>query len=141
MILPKASRYPKTFKVKDEYKNNKLMSFCIDDDELLEKYETIWIKIEDLKNVELNALPVYDDRYMKTKVGTYGDKIYTIFHGLNMPEDGVEWESFKIISIDPLLLYEYKYYLQVYLENCVYIIVGKKMRNYLDENIFETGVD
>ena len=90
MILPKTSRYPKTFKVKDEDKNNKLMSFCIDDYELLEKYETIWIKIEDLKNVELNALPVYDDWYMKTKVGTYGDKIYTIFHGLNMPEDGVE---------------------------------------------------
>ena len=25
------------------------MSFCLDDDKLLEKYRTIWTKIEDLK--------------------------------------------------------------------------------------------
>ena len=43
------------------------MSFPINDKKLLEKYKTIWIKIEDLKNIELNALPVYDDRYIKIK--------------------------------------------------------------------------
>ena len=37
------------------------MSFHMDDEKLLEKYKTIWTKIEDLKNIELNALPVYDD--------------------------------------------------------------------------------
>ena len=47
-----------------------LMSFHIDDDELLEKYEAIWAKVEDFKNMELNALPVYDDRCMKTKIRT-----------------------------------------------------------------------
>ena len=45
MKLPKMSGYVKTFKVKDKGKYNKLMSLCIDDDELLEKYETIWTKI------------------------------------------------------------------------------------------------
>ena len=35
---------------------------------LLEKYKTIWTKIEDLKTIELNALPVCDDRYTKTKI-------------------------------------------------------------------------
>ena len=43
-----------------------LMSFHIDDKELLEKYKAIWTKIEDFKNIELNALPVYDNRYIKT---------------------------------------------------------------------------
>ena len=52
----------------DKDKNNKLMSFRIDDEKLLEKYKAIWTKIEDLKNIELNALPVYDDRYIKTKI-------------------------------------------------------------------------
>ena len=65
------SGYVKTFKVKD--KNNKLMSFRKNDEKLLEKYKTIWTKIEDLKNTELNALPAYDDRYTKTKIKTYGD--------------------------------------------------------------------
>ena len=67
-IMPKMSGYVKTFKVKegDKDKSNKLMSFHIDDEKLLEKYKAIWTKIEDLENIELNALPVYDDRYIKT---------------------------------------------------------------------------
>ena len=45
------SGYFKTFKVQDgdKDKSNKLMSFCIDDENLLEKYKTIGTKIEDLK--------------------------------------------------------------------------------------------
>ena len=71
------SRYVKTFKVKDgdKDKNNKLISFRIDDGKLIEKYKAIWTKIEDLKNIKLNALPVYDDRCMKIKTRTYGDKV------------------------------------------------------------------
>ena len=62
MILAEMSEYVKTFKVKDgdKDKNNKLMSFRIDDDNLLERYKSTWTKIEDFKNIELNALPVYD---------------------------------------------------------------------------------
>ena len=37
------------------------MSFHIDDEKLLEKYKTIWRKIEDLKIIELNALPAYNE--------------------------------------------------------------------------------
>ena len=97
----------KTFKVEegDKDKNNKLMSLCINDEKLLEKYKANWTKIEDLKNIELNILPVYDDRYIKSKIRTYGDKIYTNFGGLNEPEDDIECESFTIISIDSLLVY------------------------------------
>ena len=40
------------------------MSYHIDNDKLLEKYKTIWTKIEDLSNIELIALPVCDNRYM-----------------------------------------------------------------------------
>ena len=39
----------------------------------------------------------------KTKTTRYGDEVYTKFGGLNMPEDGVECESFITISIDSLL--------------------------------------
>ena len=48
-IMPKMSGYVKTFRVKegDQDKNNELMSFCIDDEKLLEKYKAIWTKIED----------------------------------------------------------------------------------------------
>ena len=42
------------------------MSFRISNEKLLEKYKVIWTKTEDLKNIELNFLLVYDDRYIKT---------------------------------------------------------------------------
>ena len=70
--------------------------------------------------IELNALPDYGDRYIKTKIKTYGDKVYTDFRGLNLPEDEIEYESFTVASNDSLLVYENKYYLQVYLDNCAY---------------------
>ena len=57
------------FKVKDEDENksNKLMSSDINDEKALEKCKTIWIKIEDLENIKLNALPAYDVRHIKAK--------------------------------------------------------------------------
>ena len=117
LILPKMNGYVKIFKDKGEDKNKKLPSLLIDDDKLLGKYKTIWTKTEDLQNIKLNALPVYNDRYIKTEIRRYGDKVYTNFRGLNVPEDGVECKSFTVISTDSLLNSDNKYYLQVYLDN------------------------
>ena len=63
-MISKISGYVEACKVED--KINKLMSFRIDDKRLLEK--SIWTKIEDFKNIKSNFLPVYDDRYIKTKI-------------------------------------------------------------------------
>ena len=54
LILLKMIDYVKTFKVKDgdQDKNNKLMSFRIDNERLLEKYKAIWTKIEDWINLK-----------------------------------------------------------------------------------------
>ena len=70
LIMSDVNEYVKTIKIKDgdKGKNNKLMPFHIDDEKLLEKYKAIWTKIEYLKCIELNALPVYDNRYIKTKI-------------------------------------------------------------------------
>ena len=54
---------------------------------------------------------------MKTKIRTYGDKTHTNFRGLNVPENGVECKSFTVISIDALLVYDDRYYLQIYSDN------------------------
>ena len=129
----------KTFAVKE--RNNKLMSFQIDNEKLLGKYKVIWTTIEDLKNIKLNALPVYDDKLMKTKTRTFGDKVHTNFRGLNVPEDDKECESFTVISINSLLVYDKEYFLQVYLENCAYKIVNKQMADYLDEILFEDFIN
>ena len=57
-----------------------------------------------------------------------------------MPKDDKECESLTVISIDCLLVYENKYYLQVYLDNCAYKFVNKQITYYLDENFFEDSI-
>ena len=91
LTLPKLSEYIKTFKDKggEKKKNNKLLSLSTDNDKLLEKYKNIWTKIEDLINIEVEVLPVYDNNYVKTDIRTYGNKVHNNFQGLTIPEDGV----------------------------------------------------
>ena len=50
-MLPKMSNMFKHLKLK--IKTNLCLSV---DEKLLEKYKTIWIKIEDLKHIEVNAV-------------------------------------------------------------------------------------
>ena len=102
LIMSKMTGYVKTFKIED--KNNKLKSFSIYDKKLLEKHKASWTKIEDFKNIKLNAWPVYDDRYIKIKIRTYGNNIYTSFSDSNVPEDDIDFESFIVNSIDFLLV-------------------------------------
>ena len=117
LVMPRTSGYIQTFKVED--KNNELMSFRIDHKKLLEKYGAIWTKIEDLQDIiKLKALPVYDDGYIKTKIRTYDNRVYTNICGLNVPENDVECESFTVISI-----YEKynnkKHYLGIFRQLCL----------------------
>ena len=74
-------------------------------------YIAIWTKIKDSNNIKLNALWDIKIRYMKTKIKTYDDKVYTNFLDLNVPEDDIECESFIVIYINYLLVYDKKYYL------------------------------
>ena len=67
-----------------------------------------------------------------TKIGTYGNKVYTKFRVLNELENNIECESFTVTSIDSLLVYENKY-----LDDYAYKIVNKEMTDFLDEKIFD----
>ena len=75
------------------------MSLCINDNKLLEKCKTIWTNTEHLKNIKLDALPVFNYRYIKAKIRTYGDKAYTHFRDLDVPEDCIECESLTVNSM------------------------------------------
>ena len=61
-------------------------------------------KIEDLKNIKLNVLPVNNDGYIEAKIRTFGNKVYTNFRGSSVPKDDIECVSFTVISIDSLLV-------------------------------------
>ena len=83
----------------------------IDDDMLLEKCKCKWTKIEELKGTELSAILVHDDNYIKTKIRTNSHKVAREFHGLVVPENGIESGCITIISINFFFIYEKKCYL------------------------------
>ena len=78
----------------------------------MRSYKPIRNKIEDLINIELNALTIYYDIYIyiyiyiKYKIRTYSDKVYA-----KVLEDDIRCEFSTIISIDYLHAYENKHYL------------------------------
>ena len=59
-----------------------MTSFHLNDEKLLKKYKAIWTKIEDLENMNLNVLHVSDEFKRRTKIKTFGDKVYTSFRSL-----------------------------------------------------------
>ena len=73
--------------------------------------------------------------YAKNKIKEYDDKFNTISWDLHVPEIGVIGELFTVFSIDSLLLYEKKYYLQVYLDNCAYKIVNTELIDYHEDKL------
>ena len=65
------------------FDSNKAMSFKASDNKLLKKYNKIWGKISNLLNIEFDSQPVYGDgdKYIKTKLKMYGDRVNTNFQG------------------------------------------------------------
>ena len=103
------------------------------------KYKAIWTKVEDFKNVKLNSLPFYDE-ISKLQNKNNSDNVYTNFSDWDVQEDDTECESFRIVSIDSLLVYESKYYMEVYLDKYVYTITSKQMVDSLADNLFENQI-
>ena len=62
------------------------MSFLIKDDELSWKYNEIWEKVNNRIKKEFDSKPVYNEKYLKTKIKSYDGKINKNFHNNKYPE-------------------------------------------------------
>ena len=56
----------------------------IKDDELLEKYNTIWDKVSANVKNQFHGLPFYNKEYSKIKIKSHGDKV-TNFYDKEIP--------------------------------------------------------
>ena len=78
------------------------MFFKAIDNRLLKKPTKIWKKISILVGKEFDSEPVYDDndKYMKTKIKSYGSKLNTNLQGKKVNENGLkENPSYKCLSL------------------------------------------
>ena len=126
-MLSKASAYVKSFDGQ-----NKWMHFLIEDDELLENYNTVWDKVSaDIKN-EFDSKSVYNKNLLKAKIKSHGDKI-TDFYDKEILKMDSNHICLGVVSLDSALKEGENYYPQVFLKESKYI--EKKVIKHINDNL------
>ena len=96
----------------------KNMSFWIKDDEVWDKYDKTWDVIKDKLNVKFHSEPVYEYKYLKTKVREFNGEIKTNFLNNGIPKENIHYYCIACITFDSVSKLNKKNHLQVYLEEC-----------------------
>ena len=95
----------------------------------------IWNKIKILIKEEWNSELLYNDKYIKTKIKIYNDKVYTNFQHNKIPKDNEYCVCLSVILLDPIFVDSDKeYYSQISLEECKYAIKDRKI-NTINEDL------
>ena len=81
VIRPLCIKLPQMIEYVKFFDSNKAMSCKVSDKKLLKKYTKIWGRVSSLTGKEFYSEPVYgdSDKYIKTKIKPYGDKVNTNF--------------------------------------------------------------
>ena len=83
----------------------------------------------------MNSEPVYNDKYIKTKIKIYNDRVYTNFQHNKIPKDYEYCACLPVILLDSIFVNLSKeYYPQKFLE-FKYEIKDKKILNKVNENL------
>ena len=108
------------------------MSFMIEDDSVLVKYNEIWNNIKETKGINFHGNPVYDIKYIKAKIKEFKSIVNTNFLGNEVPKESVHHTFIACTSIDSVMKMDKKSHPQVYLEECKYKIKKKKIPEFID---------
>ena len=108
--LPQMNAYAKYCE-----KNSKYLNHLVNDKEILKNHSEIWNKIKSLIKKEFNSEPVYNDKYIKTKIKIYNDRVYTNFQHNKIPKDNEYCANFSVILLDSIFVnsiqeYYHKYF-------------------------------
>ena len=119
------------------FDSNKTMSFKVGDNKLLKKYKKIWEKVSNLMNIEFDSDPIYgdNDKYIKTKIKMYEDRMNTNFQGKKVPKENASYKYLSLIMLDSVNRGNKKYYPQKLLEEGKYAVKKNKMENFINDDL------
>ena len=94
-------------------------------------------KVKSLLNIKFDREHVYgdNDKYIKTKVKTYGCSVITNFQGKKMPKEKEPCKSLSTIMLYSVVKAKNMYYSQTFLEECKYEAKKIKMENFIDDDL------
>ena len=87
--------------------------------DLLEKYNTIPDKVSTDMKKELDSEPVYNKKFLKTKIKSHGDEV-TDFCDKEIPKVDSNHTCLVVISLDSVTKKKENYYPQASLKQCKY---------------------
>ena len=96
------------------------MSFLIKNSEVWEKYEGIWNVIKNKLNIKFHSQPIYENKYLKTKVREFHGNIKTNFLGNNLLKENTYYTCIARIIVNSVMKMNKKNYPQAYFEECKY---------------------
>ena len=119
------------------FDSNKTIFFKADDNKLLKKYNRISEIISNLLNIEFDSEPVYgdNDKYIKTKIKMYEDRVNTNFQGKKVPKEDASYNCLSLFVLDSVIRISKKYYPQTLLEEFKYVIRKNKMENLINRDL------
>ena len=85
--------------------------------------------------IKFHSLPVYDKKYLKTKVREYDGVIKTNFLNNGIPKENMHYTCIACITIDSVMKMNKKYFPQVYLEECKYKIKKIQMSRFINAEL------
>ena len=88
-------------------------------------------------NIEFDSEPVYgdSDKYIKTKIKMYEDRVNTNFQGKKVPKESASYKCLLLIMLDFVIRANKKYYPKKLLEECKYVIRKNKMENLINDDL------
>ena len=113
----------------------KNMSFMIKDDKVWDKYDKIWNVIKDKVGSTFHSKPVYEYKYLRTKVREFDGVIKTKFLGNGVPKEKMYYTCIACITIDSVMRMDKKYFPQVHLEECKYRIKKIQMARFINAEL------
>ena len=106
--------------------------FLVYDQEVLNKYNKIWDKIKDSFGKRLDSEPVYNDKYIKTKISLYSIN----FYDNKMLIEKKRYICLFVILLDSIFANLHKeYYSQIFLKECKYTVKNEEIMNNINEEL------
>ena len=104
-------------------------------EDMLNKYNEIWDKINNKLNIKFHSTPAYEEKYIKIKVREFDGAIKTNVLGDEVPKENKHYTCVAYITIDSVMRIEKKTYLQVYLEEWKYKMKKIKMSKFIEAEV------
>ena len=102
LFLPKMTGYLNIFK-----DGARKMSFFTNNNEFLERYTAMWEKISDLVNKKFDSDPIYNNKYINTKIRSYNNYIITNFCNIDNKNNKLPEKNKPIVRVINIIRFYY----------------------------------